>query len=780
MTDVQRGAIGQSVQRLEDTPLLRGDGCYVGDLNFPNQLHMRIVRSHVAHGLIRKIHTEEARALRGVVAIWTAADIADAQPIHFRDETAPALAIYRQHLLAQDRVRYVGDPVAAVFATDAYVAEDAADLVTVDVEELPVNLTAHGPPSEFSPGHSTEAIVLSQGYGNLEEAFTAAAHIVECEYAIGRHSGVPLETRGALAVHDRTRDILELHGAAKVPHRNRDSIAAMLGRSTASVVLREGHVGGGFGVRGEIYPEDMLVCLAAIRLRRPVKWIEDRRENLMACNHSRQQFHRIRAAVDAFGLVMALDDEFYLDQGAYARTHGARVIDMTISNLPGPYRFPAYRVTGHFRLTNKTPAATYRGPGYYESAFVRERMFDAIADKMGLDRLDVRRVNLLREEEMPYTRGLKSHGKAVRVDSGNYARLLDQALDKMGWEKLSAGLRRRRAAGELVGAGFGLFVEKGGSGPIDGVHIAVDSSGAVEVITGGASVGQGFETVMAQICADTLGADFGKIRVTHGQTDRIAHGIGAHASRATVLTGNAVHVAAINVRAKALDMAAELLQTTPDNLDIRNGVVSRRDAQNGPSIELGAVARALSPESKLLGKRDPGLAADGWYRTSDVVSPYGALIVVTQIDRGTGKVTIERTMLAFDIGRAVNPMLVEGQLVGGLVQGVGGALLENFIYDEDGQPLAVTFADYLLPSLLDAPPVDVLLKQDAPSPFNPLGIKSVGEAGVIAVGAAIASAVDEAIGQPGAIVKLPISPSHIRDLLRQAESEREHQTKAFA
>lgn len=764
----QVGAIGSSIARIEDPPLLRGEGRYVGDINFPNQLHMRVVRSSVAHGIIRNIKTTEAMGVHGVVAIWTAADISDLPPISFRDETAATLAAYRQHLLARDRVRYVGEPIAAVFAADAYVAEDAADLVSAEIDGLPVILDAHLPPGEFSPGRSSEAIVLSQGYGDIDAAFASAAFIVEREFAIGRHSGVPMETRGALANYDRARDILELHGAAKVPHRNRDTVAAMLGRTRAGVVLREGHVGGGFGVRGELYPEDLLVCVAAMRLRRPVKWIEDRRENLMACNHSRQQFHRVRAAVDASGLVLGLDDEFFLDQGAYVRTHGARVIDMTIANMPAVYRFPAYRATGHLRITNKTPAATYRAPGYYESSFVRERLLDAIAEHMGLDRLEIRRINLLRADEMPYPRPLKAHGKPTVIDSGDYAKLLDNLLRKNAWEKLSDDLRQRRVQGELVGAGFALFLDKGGMGPIDGVHVAVDNTGAVEVITGGASLGQGFETAMAQVLADTLGAEFSRIRVTHGHTDRIAHGIGAHASRATVMTGNAVHVAALNVRTKALDMASELLQSSPDKLDIRNGTVFIRDAPGSASISLAAVAHALSPDSKTLGMRDPGLSADGWYRTGELACPYGALIAIVRIDAKTGTVVIEKLLLAFDIGRSVNPMMVEGQLMGGIVQGVGGALLENFCYDSAGQPLAVTFADYLLPNLHDAPDVDLLLQENAPSPFNPLGIKSAGEAGIVGVGAAVASAVDDAIGQPGAIVQLPITSQRVYELLHDA------------
>ena len=764
----QTGAIGTSISRIEDPPLLRGEGRYVGDINFPNQLHMRVVRSSVAHGIIRSIDTTKAKAARGVVAVWTAADVADVPPISFRDETAATLAAYRQHLLARDRVRYVGEPIAAVFATDAYVAEDAADLVSAEIDELPVILDAYASPGEFSPGRSSEAIVLTQGYGDLDAAFASAAFVIEREFAIGRHSGVPMETRGALATYDRTRDILELYGAAKVPHRNREMIAAMLGRTRAGVVLREGHVGGGFGVRGELYPEDLLVCVAALRLRRPVKWIEDRRENLMACNHSRQQFHRVRAAVDASGLVLGLDDEFFLDQGAYVRTHGARVIDMTISNLPAVYRFPAYRATGHLRITNKTPAATYRGPGYYESSFVRERLLDAIAEHMGIAPIEIRRINLLRKEEMPYPRPLKAHGKPTVLDSGDYAGLLDNLLRTAAWEKLSDDLRRRRAQGELVGAGVGLFLDKGGAGPIDGVHVAVDNTGAVEVVTGGASLGQGFETAMAQILAATLGAEFSGIRVTHGHTDRIAHGIGAHASRATVMTGNAVHVAALNVRAKALDMAAELLQTSTDRLDIRNGTVFMRDAPNSASVSLAEVARALSPDSKTLGMRDPGLSADGWYRTSNLACPYGALIAIVRVDAKTGAVAIEKLLLAYDVGRSVNPMMVEGQLVGGLVQGVGGALLEDFRYDSAGQPLSVTFADYLLPTVHDAPAIDLLLQENAPSPFNPLGIKSAGEAGIIAIGAAIASAVDDAIGQPGAIDQLPITPQRVYELLQNS------------
>jgi aerobic carbon-monoxide dehydrogenase large subunit len=520
------GFVGRSVPRLEDRPLVTGRGMYAADVAFPHQLHMRVVRSSVAHGRIVAIDAAAAMALPGVAAVWTARDVADIPPIDFRLSKIEGLAAYRQTVLATDRVRYVGDPVAAVFAADPYVAEDAADLIVLDIEELPALLDACGPVGAFEPGRSTEAAAVEKTYGDLDGASRSAHAVVELTAEIGRHSGVPLETRGAIARYDAARDILELHGAAKVPHWNRDAIARMLGRAPSSVHLYEGHVGGGFGIRGELYPEDVLVCLAAMRLGVPVKWIEDRREHLIAANHSRQQVHRLRAAVDAQGQVLALDDEFFHDQGGYVRTHAATVPDLAASMLPGPYRLPAYRAVGHIRLTNKTPGGTYRAPGRYETTFALERMMDAIAAQLRLDPIEVRRRNLIDTSEMPYARPFATLGADIVLDSGDYAGLLDKALVAADWTNLQADLRRRRADGEAVGAGLALFVEKSGLGPFDGVHVAVDHSGAVEVITGAASIGRGVETVMAQICADALGVDYARVRVTHGRTDRIDAGMG--------------------------------------------------------------------------------------------------------------------------------------------------------------------------------------------------------------------------------------------------------------
>jgi carbon-monoxide dehydrogenase large subunit len=757
--------IGQSVERLEDPPLVAGRGAFAGDINFPHQLAMRVVRSAHAHGRIVSIDTAAARALPGVFAVWTAADIPEVPPIDFREGSIPALDPYRQPVLAKGRVRYVGDPVAAVFAADPYVAEDAADLVTVAIEELPLILDAQAAPGEFSTGHSSEAALIRQGYGDVEAMFRDAAHVVALELAIGRHSGVPLETRGAIGRYDAARGILELHGAAKVPHRNQELLSRMLKIPPGAVHVHESHVGGGFGIRGELYPEDVLVCVAAKKFNRPVKWIEDRREHLIAANHSRQQLHKIRAAVDADGVILAIDDRYFHDQGAYVRTHAARVVHMTAGILPGPYRVPAYRAIGHFRLTNKTPAATYRAPGRYETTFVRERLVDAIAQQLGIDRIELRRRNAIGPEQMPYPRPLEALGEEINYDTGDYIGLLDRLFAKIGWDALNAAVKKRKAAGELVGIGVAMFVEKSGLGPTDGVNIAVDASGMVEIVTGGASIGQGFETVMAQVAADALGVDYRNCRVIHGQTDRIAFGIGAHASRATVMTASATHIAALNVRRKALDMAAELLQTTPDALDIAGGEVLRKDGKPGPSISLGAIAQNLGPTAKARGERTPGLCAEGWFTTEHQVYPYGSHVAVVHVDRETAGATVERYCIAYDIGRAINPALVHGQIVGGYAQGLGGALLEEFTYSERGDPLAVTLADYLLPAMRETPEPEVLLREDYATPLNPLGIKGAGESGITGVGAAIASAIDDAIGIPGAVRELPVTPQRLRQIL---------------
>ncbi|HTT47598.1 MAG TPA: xanthine dehydrogenase family protein molybdopterin-binding subunit [Pseudolabrys sp.] len=748
--------VGRSVPRLEDRLLLLGQGRFAADINFPGQWTMRVVRSPVAHGKILSIDAHAALALPGVHAVWTHRDVAHLPPIPFRLTGLKTLEPYRQPVLANEFVRYVGEPVAVVFAENAYLAEDAADLIEVSIEERRATLLATEHPDLYEHPYeklTTEASVLQKAYGDIDAAFRGAHAVVALELSIGRHSGVPLETRGAIARYDEARDVLELHGAAKVPHWNRDTLAQMLGRTRASVQLYEGHVGGGFGIRGEIYPEDVLVGAAALFFRKAIKWIEDRREHLIAANHSREQTHRVRAAIDAQGRILGIDDEFFHDNGAYMRTHAATVPDLAAAMLPGPYRVPAYRAVGHIRLTNKTPCGTYRAPGRYESTFVRERLLDAIATKVGVDKAEIRRRNLIGKSAMPYALGLDTLGTKIVYDSGDYSGLLDKALALADWQNLQQELHRRRQSGEKVGAGLAMFVEKSGLGPFDTVRIEVKSDGSVEVVTGVASIGQGVETAMAQICADALGVNYSDIKVIHGQTARIDKGMGAFASRVTVMCGEATRMAAAKLRDHLLLLAAELMQSKKDDLDIRDGQIVRLKSSSGPSMPLAELAR-----------QHP-LTAEATFESSHMVYPYGVHIAVARVDADTGGVTVERYAIAYDVGRAVNPKLVEGQIAGGLAQGIGGALLEEFLYDDAGEPLSVTFADYLMPTAREVPELSILVTEDAPSPLNTLGLKGAGEGGANPVGAAIASAIDDALQCPGAITRLPVTPQRLKALL---------------
>ncbi len=710
--------VGTSHRRIEDPLLLSGQGQFVSDLDAPGELHMRVVRSTVASGRIVSIDTRAAAAAPGVVAVWTAADVADVPPIDVRLTAVPGLEPYRQWVLARGHVRYVGEPIAVIFAESIYAAEDAADRVRCDIDPVAPCLDPLAAPSEFFPAAPTgllsEAALIEKATGDIAAAFGAAAHVIELEVRVGRHSGSPLEPRGALARFDPVRCVLTMQGAAKVPHYNRDQIARMLDMPGDSVHLEQGHVGGGFGIRGELYPEDVLACQAAMRLRRPVKWIEDRHEHLVAANHSRDQVHRLRAAVDARGFLLGLEDEIFVDQGAYIRTHGVTVADLTAAMLPGPYQIPALRARVHVRLTNKTPAGTYRAPGRYEGTFARERLLDAIAASLQIDPIELRRINLIPASSMPFTRGYTALGTPVVYDSGDYAGLLDRLQRYLDYPHLQTVLAERRAAGESVGLGLAFFVEKSGLGPADKAVVSIDAQGQIEVVTGAASLGQGIETVMAQICADALNQPIERIRVVHGRTDRIDYGMGAFASRVTVMTGSAVLVAAQVLREK---------------------------------IAAAPVGTALS--------------AEGWFRSDHMNYPYGIHAAIVRLDRECGAIAIERYVVACDVGCAINPMLVAGQLAGGAVQGIGGALFEEFVYDAHGQPLATTFADYLMPTACEVPTIETLIAEDAPSPLNPLGVKGAGEGGINAAGAAIAAAVDAALGRPGAVTRLPLTPPRL-------------------
>ena len=596
------------------------------------------------------------------------------------------------------------------------------------------------------------------------------------ELAIGRHSGVPLEPRCLLAVPDPDRGTLDIFGMTKVPVWNRDLLADMLGIDETLIRVHAIDAGGGFGVRGEFYPEDFLIPWLAAKTGRPVKWAEDRAEHLVAVNHSRQQYHRVAAAFDADGRITALRDDIIQDNGAYCRTHGVAVPELTAAMLPGPYRVPAYRGRVRVVLTNKTPCGTYRAPGRFEGTAAREHLLDVAATQLGIDPIELRRRNLLRPTEMPHERPISTLGTDLILDTGDYPALLAAAVeeaDRLGYRTQARAGTATSAGARLRGFGLAMFVEKSGLGPQETADVTVSRSGAVHVYSGGTSLGQGIETVLAQITADALGVDPRTVRVTAGDTAAQPFGAGSWASRSTVVGGSAVHQAALAVRERALQLAARVLEAAEQDLDLADGSVSVRGDpdQKRARLSLADIAKAAAPASRYLEKGEPaGLSARRRFEVSHMTYPYGVHAAVVEVDPGTGQVRVLRYLVAYEVGRAINPMLVEGQLRGGVAQGIGGALFEEFGYDEAGQPQAITFIEYRLPTAAEIPPVDVLLSQDAPSPGNPLGVMGAGEGGINAVGATVANAVRDALGLAGGVGQLPLTPARVCALAALAQA----------
>jgi aerobic carbon-monoxide dehydrogenase large subunit len=758
-------AVGRSVRRVEDDRLLRGAGRFVDDVDRPGQLWMRVVRATSAHARLLGVETERALALPGVHAVLTAADLDPLPRIPVRLEVDDdALGAYLQPVLASDRVRYVGEPVAAVVAEDPYLAEDAAELVVADLEALPVVLDAAAAVEPDAPAlhdGGNEAITLERGYGDVDQGFARAAHVVEVEVEVGRHTAVPLETRGLVAEHDPVLGRLTIWGATKVPHFNRGVLAAMLGIGAERISLRATDAGGGFGVRGELYPEDFLVPYLARELRRPVKWVEDRAEHLVATNHSRQQRRRVAGAFTADGELLALRDTLWHDNGAYARTHGVVVAELTLSMLPGPYRVPAYAGRAHVALTNKTPCGTYRGPGRYEATFARERLLDAAADELGMDRVALRRRNLLEPSDLPHSRDLPVLGHGVEIDAADFPGLLEAALERSGFDAWVREARELRAQGRAVGAGLAYFLEKSGGGGFERARVEVLPSGRVRIASGGASLGQGIETVLAQVACDELGIGLSEIEVTTGDTDLVSAGGGSWASRSTIFSGGAVSLAARATAERARAVAAELLEAAPEDIRLQDGhaVVAGSPDRRVP---LGDVAAACDAVSAGRRGEEPGLTAARTFVDAPMTYPYGVHLAQAEVDRATGGVRVLRYFIAYEVGRAVNPRLVEGQLVGGAAQGLGGALMEELRYDAEGQPQSTSFMDYLIPSAAEMPPVGTVIREDTPSAGNPLGAKGAGEGGVDGAGAAVAAAVEDALGVSRAIRSLPVAPERVR------------------
>ena len=754
--------VGQPVRRREDPRLLRGDARFVDDVDIHGQLYMSVVRSSEAHALVVSVDASAARRAPGVRLVITAEDIDAEVPLEQigYHEVYPQIDDYLHPVFAGDRVRYVGQPVAAVIADTPYLAEDAAGLVEVTYDLLPPVLDPqYAMTDEAEPlfeGQSNEAVRIVKQYGDVAGAFGKAAHIVEGRYVVGRHSGVPMETRGCIAEPDRGRKQLFMWGPVHT-HDCQRLIAQVLELPLADLRMKHVDIGGNFGVKGGVFPEYIMVGWAAMRLGRPVKWTEDRLEHMVANAHAREQVHEMSAAFDADGVLLALKDEIWHNHGAFIRQAEPLVSDITVGMVPGPYRVPAYDGLLHVVVSNKTPLSAYRAPGRFEGTFARERLFDLAAEQIGISQVEIRRRNLLTEADLPFTPGMDICFEPYHFDSGDVVDHLDKALASAHfdeWEKEAAELR---AQGRLVGNGIGMLMDKAGLGLYETSAIDVDASGRIRVRTGASSVGQGIETVLAQIVAEELQVDPQLIDVIHGDTELVPEGVGSWSSRSTVLAGGAARQAALDTLAKAKRLASEMLEANVDDLVLIDGriVVSGLEQEG---LSLAQIAERWDGWSARLANDEPGLGAQAVYLDEHMNYPYGVTLVQIEIDPATGGHTLRRFLTSTEAGRAINPMTTRGQVIGAAAQGIGGALYEEFLYDDAGQPLATSFMDYLLPTSLDVPDVDFFMTEDAPTPNNPFGAKGLGEVGLIAVGAAVAGAIDDAFGEGVRTIKVPVPP----------------------
>ncbi len=765
--------IGARVKRSEDLRFLRGVARFVADLRRPQMLHAAIFRSPCAHARIVRIDTEKASRLPGVICILTFADIAGVKPIPMRIGEIKGLERCLQTPLANDKVRYAGEPVAVVVAEDRYVAEDGLELIDFEYEALGVandtrDAMVKGAPILHENLENNVPAHLEVNVGNVNSAMAEADEVFEEEYYIQRHGAVPLETRGLIADFDDSRDVLNVWGPTKIVHINRQILADLLNLPESSIHLIEPDVGGGFGARGEIYPEDYLIPFLAMRLRRPVCWVEDRRENLTAMNQSREQWHRVKVGIKRDGTVLALEDEMLFDMGAYTRTNGTTPILSGSSVLRGPYRIENYHCRISCVLTNKTPVGTYRSPGRYEGTFVRERVMDSVARRLGLDPADIRRRNFVPADQMPYDVGPHPTHKVV-YDSGDFLHQFETALNRVDYSGAKASCEAAKQSGRAAGIGMACYVESVGGSPWEYARIEIDSWGKILLYTGCANLGQGVETVLSQIVADELQVSPEDIRVIHGDTDVVPYGMGTHASRTAITAGNAAALAAKKVKEKLLHLGAIHFEIEPGDFMLVHRSVAVRGATER-SLSFAEIARMTVPNLALKHGVDPGISETAFFSgPDDRPFPYGVHIAIVEVDRQTGFVEIKKYLVAQDVGRVINPMLVEGQMVGAAVQGIGGALFEEFVYGTDGQPLATSFMDYLIPTAMEVPNVELLLTEDAPSPLNPLGVKGAGEGGIVAVGGAIANAVSDALGAE--VTRLPLKPEYVLEIAKQGQGK---------
>ena len=773
--------IGAPLRRREDVRFVPGKGEYLDDVRQPGTLHAAILRSPHAHARIRGIDVSEALAMDGVVAVFTYADMADlSKPIPMRVFPLPGLDDYLQTPLSAEVVRHAGEAVAVVVADSRYLAEDALDAIEVDYEPLaPVTSIAQALTDTVlvHPGNGTNLAGSAEiNVGDVDAAFREAEYVRKEEFHTNRHTANPMETRGLVASYNPEDGHMRVWGPTKVSHTNRAILARHLEIDEERIHFIEPDVGGGFGVRGEFYAEDFLIPFASFKLGRPVKWVEDRAEHLISANHSREVLCEVEIAARRDGTFLGLRTTVYGDMGAYVRTHGSVVPALTAVMMTGPYRIPSFRASVNCVMTNKMGAGTYRAPGFFEGTFIRERLLDMVASDLGLDPAELRRLNMITAAEMPYDAGpTRLDGRNTVYDSGDYPGAFTRTLEQIGYGELT-GQQGPDEQGRYHGVGLASYVEPTGFGPFEGARVLVTPEGGVEVYLGTATMGQGHETVMAQVCADSLSVPIEDVSIFHGSTDYIPASIGTFGSRASVMVGSAIHLSCQTLRARILSLSASYLDTVPEALDLRHGVVVvKDDAASGRQLTLRQVAELAETQRRFDdpsdGSGETALDATEYFRIEEWTYSYGSHAAHVAVDPETGKLEVLQYVVVEDVGRCLNPLTMHGQSVGGAAQGIGGTLLEELVYDDSGQLISGTLMDYLLPTSTDIPNIDTVITEDAPSPLNPLGVKGAGEGAILATGAALGNAVANALSSFGIRVNdLPLSPDNIRRWLKDAQA----------
>ena len=768
---------GARVKRLEDPALLAGRGRFVDDVKLPGLLHACFVRSPHAHAMVRGIDGRAALVMPGVHAVLTADDLPDPMrrtPIPMLTPN-PAIAVARtQTVLARDEVHYVGQPIAVVIADSRYIAEDAAAALIVNYDLLDAVADCRaaikdGAPRAHSDLQSNVIARFPLAYGDIDAAFANAAHIFEEVIWQHRGGGMALETRAVLASHDPGSDVLTVWSGTQTPHLGRGMLADLLNRNIESIRMIAPDVGGGFGPKAIFYPEEAVIPAAALKLGRPVKWIEDRREHFLCATQERDQYWDMAIAVDTGGRILGLRGRMLHDSGAFV-PWGIIMPYIAAVTVPGPYVVPAYRLETIVALTNKVPTTPVRGAGRPQAVFAMERLLDRVARELQLDRAEVRRRNFIQPEQMPYAVGLLFRdGKPLVYDSGDYPKGQDAALTLANYESFRQRQRAALDQGRLIGIGLGNYVEGTGLGPFEGVTVRVLPSGKVAVATGATNQGQGIRTTLSQIVAEQVGCRIEDIVMTIGDTGAIAQGVGAFASRQAVNAGCSAQIAGQTVRAQIIALAARALGVSASEIDLDDGQAIAATG-NKPTIPFGELARLAqgSPGVSLPAGQAAGLEHTAYYTPSQAAYCSGTHVAEVEVDHMTGGVKVLNYTVAHDSGRVINPLIVDGQVQGGVAHGIGNALLEWMQYDDNAQPLTTTFADYLLPMATDVPTC-AIAHVETVNPLNPLGVKGAGEGGTIPAPAAIIAAIEDALSPFNVhFAETPLTPERIVAALRAA------------